>query len=115
MNMEEAVSVLLPKLTVLSESDERGERVEQERVQQEIWAALKREEERVEQERVRQETRAREREEREAESNRMYQREDDQRNARRTFLRNAGVWCPSAALLRSEDAQTAKSRSRNHY
>ena len=111
--MEEVVPVLLSELTVLSESDEREERVEQERVQQEIWAALKREE-RVEQERVRQETRAREREEREAESNRMYQREDDQRNARRTFLRNAGVWCPSAALLRSEDAQTAKSRSRNH-
>jgi hypothetical protein len=44
-----------------------------------------------EQERVRQEIRSRERE---AESNRYSQQESDERDARRLFLRNAGVWCP---------------------
>jgi hypothetical protein len=89
---------------------QREERMEQERVRQETRARERKE--RMEQERVRQETRARERE---AENNRLYQREDDERNARRTFLRNAGVWCPSAEVLRAEDTQTALSRSQKTY
>jgi hypothetical protein len=89
------------------------QRVEQKRVQQDIFAH--RREELAEREQRQQEKRARERVEREAVNERMYQREDDERNARRTFLRNAGVWCPSAAVLQAEDAQTAKSRSGNTY